>query len=143
MPLRSLLKCRTPCFAPPPKVAAAVPELKTLVHDDACHVRAFALCRVADAAEGSMAARLGGFQFIQDWPHNLGHVDPTCREEYFPTVAANEATLGSFPTPICESVNAQLSLLAHTVHHMGRWVCLFFVSEVVEVHDIFRGAGAA
>ncbi|CAK0853929.1 unnamed protein product [Prorocentrum cordatum] len=125
------------------KVAAAVPELKTLVHDDACHVRVFALCRGADAAEGSMAARLGGFQFILDRPHSLGHVDPTCRNECFPTVAANEATLGSFPTPICESVNAQLSPLAHTVHHMGRWVCSFLVSELVEVHNMFRDVGAA
>ncbi|CAK0880615.1 unnamed protein product [Prorocentrum cordatum] len=125
------------------KVAAAVPELKTLVHDDACHVRVFTLCRGADAAEGSMAARLGGFQFILDRPHSLGHVDPTCRNECFPTVAANEATLGSFPTPICESVNAQLSPLAHTMHHMGRWVCSFLVSELVEVHNMFRDVGAA
>ena len=30
---------------------------------------------------------------------------------------------------------AQLSPLAHTVHHMGQWVCAFVVNECVDVHN--------
>ncbi|CAK0903331.1 unnamed protein product [Prorocentrum cordatum] len=124
-------------------VASAVPELKTLVHDDACRVRLFAKGRAEGAAPGSLAVRLGQFRYVVDRPHSKGHVDATCKAECFPDVPANAAALGDFPTPICESVNAQLSPLAHTVHHMGRWVCDFIVGECVDVHNELRAQEAA
>ncbi|CAK0812046.1 unnamed protein product, partial [Prorocentrum cordatum] len=88
------------------EMAHAVPELSILVHDDACHVRVFARCRAAEASPDSLPARLGEFRHIVDRPHSRGHVDPTCQELCFPDVPANAAALGSFPTPICESVNS-------------------------------------
>jgi len=117
------------------QVAADMPELQTLVHDDACHVRVFSLCQATGAPAGSLTERLSQLRFVIDRPHSRGHVDSACRAHCFPTVPANAAALGTFPTPICESVNAQLSPLAHTVHHMGRWTCFFLVSECVEVHN--------
>lgn len=65
-------------------------------------------------------------------------MDPTCKAECFPDVARNQAFLGDFPTPVCESVNAEMSPLAHTVHHMQRWLCLFVVSECAAVHNELR-----
>ena len=69
-------------------------------------------------------------------------MDPECIQHCFPTVPANAEALKDFPTPINESVNAQLSPLAHTVHHLQRWACVFLVSECVDVHNIMRGQAA-
>lgn len=82
-------------------------------------------------------------RFIVDRPHSRSHVDVDCKRFCFPTVPENEAALGSFPTPICESVNSRLSPLAHTVHHMGRWVCMFSVTECVDVHNTLLMADAS
>ena len=87
-----------------------------------------------------MSKRLSSedFSYIIDRPHSRGHVDSVCKAECFPDVPKNAAILDQFPTPICESVNAEMSPLAHTVHHMQRWLCLFLVSECIEVHNELR-----
>lgn len=120
------------------EMAEAEPELTGLVHDDACHVRVFAKTHRREDNEMSKRLSSEAFYYIVDRPHSRGHVDATCKAECFPTVAKNAAFLGDFPTPICESVNSELSPLAHTVHHMQRWLCLFIVSESVQVHNELR-----
>ena len=77
--------------------------------------------------------------YIIDKPHSRAHVDASCRGNCFPDLPENMEALGNFPTPINEAVNAQLSPLAHTVHHMQRWVCNFIVAESVDVHNILKG----
>jgi hypothetical protein len=66
-------------------------------------------------------------------------VDAKCRERNFPDTVDNKAALGKFPTAINESVNAQLSPLAHTIHHMQRWLATFIMAECADVHNILRG----
>jgi hypothetical protein len=113
-------------------------ELTVAVHDDSCHLRVFA--RTHRREDDEMSKRLSdeNFLYIVDRPHSRGHVDPVCKVECFPTVPRNAAALCSFPTPICESVNSELSPLAHTVHHMQRWLCFFLVTECVDVHNELR-----
>ena len=120
------------------EMAAAEPALRGCVHDDSCHVRVFA--RTHRREENEMSKRLSNddFYYIIDRPHSRGHVNAECKVECFPDVPKNAAFLGDFPTPICESVNAQFSPLAHTVHHMQRWLCFFVVTECVEVHNKLR-----
>jgi hypothetical protein len=119
-------------------MAEAEPALRVMVHDDACHVRVFARTHTRDDCELSKRLSHEDFHYIVDRPHSRGHVDATCIEECFPDVAKNQAILADFPTPICESVNAELSPLAHTIHHMQRWLCLFVVTECVDVHNQLR-----
>ena len=117
------------------EMADAEPELCCMVHDDACHVRVFARTHRREDCELSKRLASDDFHYIIDRPHSRGHVDPLCRQECFPNVPKNEIFLRDFPTPICESVNAELSPLAHTVHHMQRRLCFFLVSECVSVHN--------
>jgi hypothetical protein len=116
-------------------MADAEPELKGTVHDDNCHVRVFA--RTHRREDNEMSKRLSSddFFYVIDRPHSRGHVDPVCMKECFPDTEKNSAFLRDFPTPICESVNSDLSPLAHTVHHMQRWLCFFVTSECVQVHN--------
>ena len=111
------------------------------VHDDACHVRMFA---EAWADGNELTARLAhDMRYIIDKPHSRAHVDAWCRGNCFPDLPENVEALGNFPTPFNEAVNAHLSPLAHTVHHMQRWVCNFIVAESVDVHNILKGQRAA
>ena len=51
------------------QVAIDMPELQTLVHDDACHVRVFSLCQTTGAPTGSLAERLSRLRFVIDRPN--------------------------------------------------------------------------
>ena len=51
-------------------LAVDMPELPTLVHDDACHVRVFSLCQTTRALAGSLTERLSKLRFGIDRPHS-------------------------------------------------------------------------
>ena len=116
-------------------MAEAEPELRGTVHDDNCHVRVFSQTHRREDHAPSVRLSSPGFFYVIDRPHSRGHVDQVCKDECFPDVEKNAAFLRDFPTPICESVNSDLSPLAHIVHHMQRWLALFMVNEIVEVHS--------
>ena len=120
------------------EMAEAEPALRGTVHDDNCHVRVFARTHRREDNGISMRLASPDFFYIIDRPHSRGHADPICKAECFPDVDRNATFLRKFPTPICESVNAEMSPLAHTIHHMQRWLCLFVVNECVEVHNELR-----
>ena len=120
------------------EVASETTELTTVVHDDACHLCVFANNHQDD--NNPLTARLAcNMRYVVDRPHSRNHVDPQCKAHCFPTVPANAQALGTFPTPIAESVNSQLSPLARTIHHMQKFLCSFVASECVDVHNIVRG----
>ena len=120
------------------EMAEAEPALRGSVHDDNCHVRVFAKTHRREDTEMSKRLASPEFFYIVDRPHSRGHVDPVCLAECFPDVAKNAAFLGDFPTPICETVNSEMSPLAHTIHHMQRWLCTFCVNEWADVHNDLR-----
>ena len=98
-------------------VASHMPDLKIVVHDDACHLRL-----MAEAIQNgtSMAVRLGtDMAYIVDEYHSSGHVGKWCSENCMPQLEANQALLDTFPTNICETMNSELSPLGHVIHHMG------------------------
>jgi hypothetical protein len=78
------------------EMAEAEPALRGLVHDDSCHVKAFA--RTHRREDNDMSKRLSSadFCYIIDRPHSRGHVDPVCKAECFPDVDKNVAFLGDF-----------------------------------------------
>ena len=120
------------------EMAEATPELKGSVHDDNCHVRLFS--KTHRREDNAMSKRLSSpdFFYIIDRPHSRGHVDAVCRSECFPDVPRNSDFLRDFPTPVCETVNSEMSPLAHTIHHMQRWLCMFCVNECADVHNELR-----
>ena len=105
-------------------LAHRLPELKTLVHDDSCHL--FFMCREHQQAS-AIARRLGQFNFVIDRFHATGHVGEFCRQHFLPDLPENQSILSTFPTDIAESVNSQFSPLAHVVHHMNKWFCQLFL----------------
>ena len=110
------------------------PDLKVVVHDDACHLRLMAESLAADSA---LAGRLAkDVAYVVDDFHASAHVGAWCKEHCLPSLSTNKALLGDFPAEICETVNSCLSPLSHTIHHMGRWVCQLVVSEIVDVHNM-------
>ena len=115
-------------------LVARWPQLKIVVHDDACHLRIMAEGRQGDSDLGRRLAE--DIAYIVDDFHSTGHVGEWCKEHCMPSLEMNKALLGDFPTGICETVNSCLSPLAHTIHHMGRWVCQLAVLEMVDVHNI-------
>ena len=112
-------------------VAAHMPDLKIVVHDDACHLR---LMAEANEKGTTMAVRLATeMAYIVDVYHSSGHVGKWCSENCLPQLEANNALLDKFPTNICETMNSELSPLGHVIHHMGRWTCQLYVHEMVDV----------
>ena len=88
----------------------------------------------ANANGTPMAVRLATqTAYIVDLYHSSGHVGMWCSQQCMPGLEANQALLGDFPTNICETMNSELSPLAHTVHHMGRWVFQLSNREMVDV----------
>jgi hypothetical protein len=116
------------------RLAARLPTLSVVVHDDACHLR---LMAESQEKRTAIATRLAAdCSYIVDEYHSTGHVGHWCAEHCLPKLAANAALLDGFPTNICEIVNSELSPLGHTVHHMGRWTCQLFMQEVVDVMNM-------
>ena len=113
------------------RLAARLPTLKIMVHDDACHLRLMAETQEKRTA---IATRLEQeCAYIVDEYHSSGHVGRWCAENCMPKLTTNAALLNGFPTNICEKVNSELSPLGHTVHHMGRWMCQLYIHEVIDV----------
>ena len=79
-------------------VAAHMPALKIVVHDDACHLR---LMAEANQSVTTMAVRLGtDMAYIVDENHSSGHVGKWCSENCMSLLEANKELLNTFPTNI-------------------------------------------
>ena len=116
------------------RLAARLPTLRIIVHDDACHLR---LMAESQEKRTAIATRLAAScSYIVDEYHSVGHVGQWCSEHCLPKLATTVPLQNGFPTNICEIVNSELSPLGHTVHHMGRWTCQLFMQEVVDVLNI-------
>eukprot|EP00959_Pyramimonas_sp_CCMP1952_P295676 6184222-Pyramimonas_sp.AAC.1 len=72
---------------------------------------------------------------IVDEYHASAHAGAWCKKHCLPSLPENQALLRKFPTNICEVKNSDLSPLAHTIHHMGRWMCILAVTEMVDVSN--------
>ena len=115
-------------------MARKLPELKIIVHDDACHLR---LMAEAGDLSTSIAKRLASeMSYVVDEYHSSGHIGKWCAEHCLPKLPINAALLNGFLTNICEIVNSEVSPLGHTIHHMGRWVAQLAIHECTDVLNI-------
>ena len=117
------------------RLASRVPTLRTIVHDDACHLK---LMCVDQKDCSAISRRLADFNFIVDRFHASGHVGEFCARECLPDLPRNKEILDRFPTDIAETVNSQFSPLGHLVHHQGKWFCNLFLQEMCDVHNMTR-----
>ncbi|CAK0858744.1 unnamed protein product [Prorocentrum cordatum] len=109
------------------------PDLKVIAHDDARHLRSMV---EANRASSPIAEELAAdVACIVDEYHASAHVGAWCKKHCLPSLPENQAPLRKFPTNICEVKNSDLSPLAHTIHHMGRWMCILAVAEMVDVSN--------
>ena len=117
------------------QVAHRQPRLRTIVHDDACHLKS--MCQ-KEKQTSVMAARLADMDFIIDDFHSGGHCGEWCKKTCLPNLPHNKDILKGFPTEVAESVNAQFSPLGHCFHHYGPWFAQFVMQECVDVHNMTR-----
>ena len=116
-------------------LATRWPQLAIVCHDDACHLKLFALQHRRSTA---IAERLATMDFIVDRFHAPGHCGEYCAQHCLPTIEENKRLLGTFPTEIAEIVNSEMTPLGHTIHHMGKFFTQLVVSECTDVHNLSR-----
>ena len=89
-------------------VARRIPELRVVVHDDACHLRLMAESKKSSTP---IAQRLAhDMKYIVDEYHSTGHVGKWCSENCLPALPENKALLNGFPTNICVKFHKYTSL---------------------------------
>eukprot|EP00439_Symbiodinium_sp_Y106_P083385 s29_g23.t1 len=113
-------------------LAARLPELKIVVHDDACHLR-----RMAESEAGvrELTQRLARDIHYTDEYHTPGHVGSCCREPCLPTIDTPEHFSHEYRR-VGELLFVAFAAFAHTFHHMGSYMAKFAAMEVVDVHNI-------
>ena len=117
------------------RLASRWPQLAIVCHDDACHLKLFALQHRRSTA---IAERMATMDFIVDRFHAPGHCGEYCAQHCLPTIEENKGLLGTFPTEIAEIVNSEMTPLGHTIHHMGKFFAQLVVSECTDVHNLSR-----
>ena len=117
------------------RLASRWPQLAIVCHDDACHLKLFALQHRRSTA---IAERMATMDFIVDRFHAPGHCGEYCAQHCLPTIEENKGLLGTFPTDIAEIVNSEMTPLGHTIHHMGKFFAQLVVSECTDVHNLSR-----
>lgn len=114
-------------------VADRMPDLRCIVHDDACHLAQMAALQKGTSA---LSQRLANLRFVVDEFHSTAHVGQWCKENCLPGLPQNQAVLDNFPTSMAESVNHNFSPFGHTIHHMGPYLAKFFAAEMADIHNI-------
>ena len=110
------------------------PQLKVVLHDDACHLRRFADNR----------SRLSAFAWELSYPqmcyildrwHARNHVDAWCKENVHPGNDENAPLIQGRNSSRCEILFSWLRKYKHMFRTMGRWTSNVFVQELLEMHN--------
>ena len=108
------------------KVAARLPELSAMMHDDACHLRRFS---EKHAWRSELCHRLVELHCFLDRMHAKTHKDPWCLAHCHPDV--NEAIMAGFNSSAVESCNGTIGRHRFATRHMRPFVRSFFLLEVI------------
>lgn len=120
------------------EIAAHVPELRVVVHDDACHLRKFA---TKQQGQSTVARRLAfpHVQYIIDKMHARGHVDQWCKANCHPEVPSNAEAIRGLKTPACETKNSVLGRHKFALRHMRKRTASFYLLELIDVRNASFG----
>ena len=112
------------------KVAAKLPELRAVIHDDACHLRRFS---EKHAWRSELGHRLSDLHWVLDRMHAKTHKDPWCLSHCHPDV--NETIMAGFNSSAAESCNSTIGRHRFATRHMRPFVRSFFLLEVIETRN--------
>lgn len=116
------------------EIAAKVPELYVIIHDDACHVRRFAHKHQGRSELGRRLA-FPRMHYIIDKLHAKGHVDEWCKQHCNPSVPQNAELIAGVKTSMCETVNSVIGRHKYMLRHMRGLTGAFFMHEVFEIRN--------
>lgn len=110
------------------------PEIKAIIHDDACHLHKFCEARAASSAS---AARLAPpmIRYICDIFHMVGHIDPWCKIHCNPASPDLKPLVEGVRTSVCEFTFTWFSQYKHQSKHMSEWGFKFFLQEMCAAHN--------
>ena len=122
------------------------PSLKVGVHDDGCHMQQF--CRHRNRFQDDLAER--GWLGVSSTPmrvltaqllwsldrfHSVNHIDKWCHDNVNPALPHLKPYLAGVNTSVCESVFAWVRGFAGALHVMSRWLFIFFLAEMLDLHN--------
>ena len=110
------------------------PDLITVIHDDACHLRRFARRWEARGRLGRSLA-YPQMRYILDRFHSSGHKDKWCLDNVHPETEENAPIVAGVNTSACEILFHWWARYKHSFRHMSRWTGNFFAQEVLELHN--------
>ena len=120
------------------EIAAQLPELRVVVHDDACHLRKFAS---KHQGRSEVARRLAfpRVQYVIDKMHARGHVDKWCKENCHPDLPSNAEAIRGLKTPACETKNSVLGRHKFALRHMRKRTASFYMLELIDARNASFG----
>jgi hypothetical protein len=107
------------------KLRHLYPELKLVVHDDACHLHKFSEVRAGECHYASLLAP-PLMRFVCDEFHMVGHTDAWCLAHCNPKAPDVRPSLEGIRTSVCEFTFTWLSQYKYQTKHMSQFGFLFF-----------------
>jgi hypothetical protein len=114
------------------------PDFKVTLHDDACHLRRFACARSSSSALAQSLAH-PNMHYVLDRFHASGHTDLWCKEHVHPKCAEHAHLVEGLNSSRCEILFSWLRKYKHMFRTMNRWLANFFVQEILDQHNTYRG----
>ena len=116
------------------KVKAALPELRYVIHDDACHLRKFAQSR-SSSSHMAWSIAYPQVHYVLDRLHASGHKDEWCKQNVHYDLPEYAPQLMGFNTQACEQCNAYLARMKFRFRHFQRYTLEFVIAELVEARN--------
>eukprot|EP00435_Cladocopium_sp_Y103_P014022 s3136_g3.t1 len=116
------------------ELVGAYPNLSSVIHDDACHVRRYCY---KHRNRSALATRLAypNVRYILDRWHQAGHTDDWCRTLCRADTEENQAVLSGVNTSRAEAWNSLVSRHRWVLRSMTHLTRSFFMHEVVDLRN--------
>lgn len=119
------------------EIAALVPELSLIIHDDSCHLRKFAR-KHGGQSELGKRLQYPRAHYVIDCLHIRGHRDTWCLEHCHPDKGDHAQRMKDTNTSRAEQVNHVVGRHKHSLRSMGRFTRSFFMNEIIDSRNVCR-----
>ena len=116
------------------EIKAAVPSVKAVIHDDACHLRKFASAR-EQSSVATKTLTYPSIKYVMDRVHSKGHADPWCLQHCHPDAPETVTLLEGKNASVCEQLFSKTNRYGPMVRSMRRWTCVLFTHEVIAARN--------
>ena len=111
------------------------PELRLIVHNDACHLHKFSAARQSHSLQAASIAP-PAMKYAVDGFHATGHTDGWCLANCHPKNPDLVEELHDFRSSVCEFTFTWLSRYKHQTKHMSAFSFKFFLLEMIDAHNM-------